>query len=232
MSSWSSSRAAAAHQFPALARRRARVAAARSARVRSGARLSHQVSYRAVTAARSCGLTEEASPRAILRMVISRAPRARAMRADPWPMTCRARSRSRVPPASRRARDTVPLVTARTTGALMAAGRRPESGAVTVAWTGVVPVLTSTLRLGLAARGVRAWLACPAGGVEGPGDLGFVEAGVPGGGGQGGQVGGRIGVQGAVGRPEQASVAVPLGLAGDPAGQVADVLGGGRARLR
>ena len=44
-------------------------------------------------------------------MVISRTPAARAMRAEPWPITCRARSRSRVPPASRRARGRVWLVT-------------------------------------------------------------------------------------------------------------------------
>jgi hypothetical protein len=68
------------------------------------------------------------------------------------------------------------------------------------------------------ARGVRAGLACPAGGVEGAGDLGFVEAGVPGGGGQGVQVGGRIGVKRAVGGPEQAGVSIALGLAGYPAG--------------
>src|ERR1035441_10368245 len=186
MSSRSSSKAAAAHQFPALARRRARVAAARSARVRSGARLSHQASYRAVTASRSCGLTEEASPRVSVRMVISRAPRARAMRAELWPMTCRARSRSRVPPASRRARGTVPLVTAWTTGAPQAGWRRSEGGAGTMVGIGRVPVLISALCLGLVARGVGAGLTCPAGGVEGPGDLGFVEAGLAGGGGQGG----------------------------------------------
>src|ERR1035441_2312633 len=232
MSSRSSSRAAAAHQFPAAARRRARGAAARSARGRSGGRLSHQVSYGAVTASRSCGLTEEASPRAILRMVISRAPRARAMRAELWPMTCRARSRSRVPPASRRARGTVPLVAARTTGAPLAARRRAEDGAWMVAGTDRVPVLISAVRLGLVTGGVRAWLACPAGGVQGPSDLGLLEAGVLGGSGQRGQVGGRIGIEGAVGRPEQACVAVALGLAGDPAGQVADVLGGGRVELR
>ena len=36
-------------------------------------------------------------------MVLSLAPVARAMRAELWPMTCSARSRSRVPPASTRA---------------------------------------------------------------------------------------------------------------------------------
>src|SRR5271166_4504289 len=43
-----------------------------------------------------------ASPRASRWMVSSRTPRAREIRAEPWPITCRARSRSRVPPASRR----------------------------------------------------------------------------------------------------------------------------------
>jgi hypothetical protein len=112
----------------------------------------------------------------------------------------------------------MPLVTARTTGALLVTRRRAEDGAWVVAGVGTVPVLISAVRLGLAARVVRAGLACPAGGVEGPGDLGFAEAYVPGSGGQRFQVGGRVGVQGAVGGPEQAGVAVALGLAGDPAG--------------
>ena len=64
-----------------------------------------------LTASRRLALTVGASPRTMARMVISRTPRARAMRAEPWPMTCRARSRSRVPPASRRARRRVALVT-------------------------------------------------------------------------------------------------------------------------
>ena len=67
-------------------------------------------------------------------MVISRTPRARAMRAEPWPMTCRARSRSREPPASMRARRSVPLVTL--DRALLVAGvgwRRPERRPWTVA---------------------------------------------------------------------------------------------------
>ena len=79
-------------------------------------------------------LTVGASPRTMARMVISRTPRARAMRAEPWPMTCRARSRSRVPPASRRARRRLPLVTL--TRALLVAGvgwRRPEARSWTVA---------------------------------------------------------------------------------------------------
>ena len=48
-----------------------------------------------------------------------------------------------------------------------------------------------------------------------------------GGGGQGAEVGGRVGVQGAVGGPEQAGVAVAFDLAGDPPGQVAEVLAAG-----
>ena len=110
------------------------------------------------------------------------------MRAEPWPITCRARSRSRVPPAS----------------------RRPKVRW----WTVVASRLISVHRLGL--------MACLAGGVEGAGDLRFVEAGLAGGGGQGAQVGGGVGVQGAVGGPVQAGVAVAFGLAGDPAGQLAE----------
>ena len=56
------------------------------------------------------------------------------MRAEPWPMTCRARSRSRVPPASTRARGRVPLVTF--SRALVVAGvgwRRPVARSWTVA---------------------------------------------------------------------------------------------------
>ena len=55
MSSRSSSRAAAAHQFPAMARLRAAVAAPRSNRVRAGARLSHQASYRSATCVAESG---------------------------------------------------------------------------------------------------------------------------------------------------------------------------------
>jgi len=74
-------------------------------------------------------------------------------------------------------------------------------------------------------------LAGPAGGVQGPGDLLVVEAGVAGGGGQGAQVGRRVGLERAVGGPEQARVAVALGLAGDPAGQAVEGMTGGRAGL-
>ena len=66
----------------------------------------------------------------------------------------------------------------------------------------------------------RAGLTGPAGGIEGPGDLAVAQAGLAGGGDQRAEVGGRVGVQGAVGGPEQACVAVPFGLAGDPPGQV------------
>ena len=75
-------------------------------------------------------------------------------------------------------------------------------------------------------------MACLAGGVEGAGDLRFVEAGLAGGGGQGAQVGGGVGVQGAVGGPVQAGVAVAFGLAGDPAGQLAERTVWGLARGR
>src|ERR1700733_7329909 len=64
-------------------------------------------------------------------------------------------------------------------------------------------------------------LAC---GIERSGDLLVAESGLAGGGGQGAEVGGRVRVQGAVGGPEQAGVAVALALAGDPPGQAADVL--------
>ena len=74
-------------------------------------------------------------------------------------------------------------------------------------------------------------LAGSAGGVQGPGDFLVVESGVAGGGGQGAQVGGRVGFQGAVGGPEQAGVAVAFGLGCDPAGQVVEGLVVGRAGL-
>ena len=77
----------------------------------------------------------------------------------------------------------------------------------------------------------RAGLAASAGGVEGAGDLLVAEAGLAGGGGEGAEVGGGVGVEGAVGGPEQARVAVAFVLAGDPAGQVAQVAIGRAARL-
>src|SRR5216683_2621776 len=216
MSSWSSSRAAPAHQFPAMARRRARVAAPRSARVCSGARLSHQASYRAVTLSRSFGLTVRASPRTRARMVISRTPAARAMRAEPWPITCRALSRSRVPPDSRRRR-----AWSRAAPGPAAGGR----GSVRCwpAGAGVL-MLMSGRCLGLVIGRDGTDRAGPAGGVQGPGDLLVAEAGMAGGGGQGTQVGGGVGLQRSVGGPEQARVAVSLGLGRDPAGQMAEGL--------
>ena len=75
-------------------------------------------------------------------------------------------------------------------------------------------------------------LACLARGVEGAGDLRLVQAGLAGGGGQGAQVGGGVGVEGAVGGPVQAGVAVAFGLAGDPAGQLAERAVRGLARCR
>ena len=65
-------------------------------------------------ASRSCALTVRASPRTSLRMVTGWTPAARAMRAEPWPITCRARSRSRVPVASSRACGRAGLITVRT----------------------------------------------------------------------------------------------------------------------
>ena len=70
--------------------------------------------------------------------------------------------------------------------------------------------------------GLAIGLAGAAGGVEGAGDLRFAEAGLAGGGGERAEVGGGVGVQGAVGGPVQAGVAVAFGLAGDPAGQLAE----------
>ena len=104
-------------------------------------------------------------------------------------------------------------------------------------WPGIWPagarvvVLMSAGRLGLVIGRDVAGLAGSAGGVQGAGDLRVVQAGLAGGGGQGAEVGGRVGVQGAVGGPEQARVAVALLLAGDPPGQVAQVTVGDRVRL-
>ena len=92
-------------------------------------------------------------------------------------------------------------------------------------------MLMSVRCLGLVVGRIRVGLAGSAGGVQGPGDFLVLEAGVAGGGGQGAQVGGRVGLQGAVGGPEQAGVAVALGLGGDPAGQVVQRLAGRRAGL-
>src|SRR5271166_443698 len=206
-----------------MARRRAMVAALRSAQVRSGARLSHHASYRSVMASRSCGLTVRALPLASSWMVVLRAPRARAMRAEPWPMTCRARNRSRVPPAS----------------TLPAGMRSPRMTGPSAQWVwgtgaawlvGVLEeevVVFMSVDLGLVVGLVGVGAAGAAGGVQGPGDLGVGQAGLAGGVGERAQVGGGVGVQGAVGGPEQAGVAVAFGLGGDPAGQVGDVVARG-----
>ena len=86
------------------------------------------------TASRSFGLTVRASPRTSWLTAVSRTPRARAMRAEPWPMTWRARSRSRVPPASARPRGTVALATARMAVVVPQVGlRRPAARPETVA---------------------------------------------------------------------------------------------------
>ena len=74
-----------------------------------------------------------------------------------------------------------------------------------------------------------AGLAGPASGVQGLADFLVTEAGLAGGGGQRAQVGGRVRFEGAVGGPEQAGVAVALGLGGDPAGQVVRVAAGSLA---
>jgi len=72
---------------------------------------------------------------------------------------------------------------------------------------------------GLIVGSGRARLTGPAGGIKGSGDLPVAQADLAGGGGQRAEVGGRVGVQGAVGGPEQARVAVAFGLAGDPSGR-------------
>ena len=58
------------------------------------------------------------------------------MRAEPWPITCRARSRSRVPPASTRPRGTLLLVTASTAAVVPRFG--PAAAAVQVRDGGAV----------------------------------------------------------------------------------------------
>jgi hypothetical protein len=85
-------------------------------------------------ASRSRGLTVRASPRTSLRMVLGLAPVARAMRAEPWPMTWSARSRSRVPFALSRCRGSDRPVTLRTAAAVAGCARlRPEARPRTVA---------------------------------------------------------------------------------------------------
>ena len=88
------------------------------------------------TASRSCGLTVRASPRVIFWMACSRTPIARATLAEPWPITWSARSRSRVPPASSRARKTSVSRTARMAAAVRAV-TRPQR--FTMACTVITP---------------------------------------------------------------------------------------------
>ena len=70
-----------------------------------------------------------------------------------------------------------------------------------------------------------------ASGVQGAGDLLIAEASLAGGDRQGTEIDGSVCVKGAVGGPEQARVAVSLGLAGYPPGQVGQVEAPSRARL-
>src|SRR5580692_5025762 len=92
-------------------------------------------------------------------------------------------------------------------------------------------MLMSVHGLGLVIGRDVAGLAGSAGGVQGAGDLLAVQAGLAGGACQEAEVGGGVGFEGAVGGPEQASVAVAFGLAGDPPGQVAQVTVWDWARL-
>src|SRR5580658_11112582 len=85
-----------------------------------------------------------ASPRTRARMVISLAPRARAVRAELWPITCRARSRSRVPPASTRARDTLRLI-GRATAVVLLVACRPGARLWILAGVSWLAVLMSAL---------------------------------------------------------------------------------------
>src|SRR5207247_6176902 len=93
--------------------------------------------------------------------------------------------------------------------------------------TVVGSVLMSVGLLGLAI-GMR--LACLARGIEGAGDFRIGEAGLAGSGSERAEVGGGVGVQGAVGGPVQARVAVAFGLAGNPAGELAEPVVSGVAR--
>jgi hypothetical protein len=93
-------------------------------------------------------------------------------------------------------------------------------------------MLVSGHRLGLAIGRLGPGLADAAGGVQGAGNLGVGQAGLAGGGSQRAQVSSRVGLQGAVGGPVQAGVAVALPLGGDPAGQVAQSPVWGRAGFR
>src|ERR1022692_1471354 len=87
---------------------------------------------------------------------------------------------------------------------------------------------------GLVIRWLGAQGGGAAGGGEGGADLLVVQAGLAGGCGERAEVGGVVGVEGAVRGPEQACVAVALVQVGDPRGQAADVTatGGGLPVLR
>jgi len=80
----------------------------------------------------------------------------------------------------------------------------------------------SARRLGLVVGRRRAALAGVARRIQRPLDFPVVKAGLPGGRGQWAEVGRVVGVQGAVGGPEQACVAVPFLLPGNPARQPLD----------
>jgi hypothetical protein len=100
-----------------------------------------------------------------------------------------------------------------------AAGQRRRRGLA--AWCGLGVGCSFRLAFGLAVRRGGPGLASAAGGVQGAGDLGVVEACLARGCGERAEVGGGIGFQCAVGGPEQAGVAVALGLGSDPLGQAA-----------
>ena len=249
-----------------MARLRAAVAAPRSNRVRSGARLSHHASYRSAILSRSLGLTVRASPRtsstdggladaegpgdagrAVAHHVQGAQPQAGAagVQLDRSHRVARHGQHGGGGAAGRSAAagdqvgdggrghaggggdaDVGAAVPAQAAdvgaGGTGTGGRLRRVGGGGAEPAGVL-MLISVHRLGLVVGRVRAPLAGPAGGVQGPGDLGVAEAGLAGGGGQRAQVGGGVGLEGAVGGPEQAGVAVAFGLGGDPAGQVAEI---------
>src|SRR5262245_4471953 len=114
-------------------------------------------------------------------MLVLRTPRARARRGEAWPMTCRARSRRRAPPASRRPSG----VLWRGTGRRV---RLDDPGADVSGkgrWLAFMSVDLG-LVVGLA-------VGCVAGGVQGPGDLGVGQAGLAGGVGELAEIGGGVG---------------------------------------
>src|SRR5260370_1331662 len=137
-----------------------------------------------------------ASPRTRERMVCGWTPTARAMRAELWPITCRARSRRRVPPASTRPRGMAELV--RATRVVAAAGT----------WRGVGSRRCTVAGAGLptARRGDGAGAGGPAGrggGGRGGGGAGVWPWGSPRGcerSGGGGRVQSAVGLCGAEGR--------------------------------